>query len=227
MTRPQLDKSEWDFRPCIDTELDTCWRYELEREKWKSNPPTAKNVSLWKSISSIGSPHDKVIFSIADFPEKPWLSLDRGNRKKIVQQIQHEISSLEAHLVRADFGEGETTSFRFDEIPQDANITTVVMKLDWRKSDRKLRMEFEAILSNLREGKSQAKNTGRKGVVKDKLNALGALRLLRHFKGEADAALQHAESHNVELWAEERAFCRAADRAASLISGKVSKPMSS
>jgi hypothetical protein len=154
-----------------------------------------------------------MVAGLDHFPEMAWLSIPMQHRNSARRDMTSDVSTFKNHL-------WEGCEEYAASCPDDPNVSTVIMDLDWRKSDTKLKKEFEAILSNLRPAKSQGKNTGRQGIVRDKLNALGARRLLRHFGNDAERAIEHMDGQNVEsLYGDARALRRAANKADALISG--------
>jgi hypothetical protein len=204
-----LHNNEWDFRPCTDAEMLACWTYELLREKYGGRDTTRLKL-FWRAT---GNPWSQMVGKMEQFPETSWLSIPSKHRKSAQRDMTSDVSTFKNHL-------WEDCAEYIASCPDDPNVSTVIMDLDWRKSDTKLKKDFEAILSNLRPAKSQSRNTGRQGTVRDKLNALGARRLLRHFGNDAERAIQYMDSQNVKtLYGDARALRRAAKKAEDLISG--------
>lgn len=206
---PCLDKNEWDFSQCDKAELLACWTYEFLREKHRGKA----SPKLKSFYQAAGNSLSRMVASLEQFPETAWLSIPTPQRKSALHKMTSEALSFKNHL-------WEGIEEYQESIPDDPHASVITLHLDWRKSDTKLKKEFEAVLFNLRPAKNQSRNTGRAGTIRDKLNALGARRLLRHFGNNAERAIAHVDGEpNRSLYGDARALRRAAKKADGLISG--------
>jgi hypothetical protein len=208
-TFPPLSKHEWDFRPCADNEAPACWTYEFLREQSAGKP------SIWKDmLGAFADPFYQMASLMDQFPKVPWLSIPKQDRLAalagITRVVAHDTGVKQAAILLG--------SKKFD-----AHVGTISMDLDWRKSNTMLKKEFEMRLPHLRGLKVSNENAGgRKGSPRDNLKALAARRLLRHFRNDAERAIEHMDSQSVtSLYKDAGALRRAAKKADGLISGKV------
>ena len=187
-------------------------------EDWvRSNPMPSNQAERqeWSKRALKANPHVIVcsklryvsfLSSCSHFPKKHWLEIPAEERKQIAPQpdrlqwgfgpVFEEksrmfIQSLEDFLIVKLRWFGYAFS---KKLPQGSGDH--VFSLYWARSDKKLLEDFKQWLEENRPAAQPPfhktrESTSRKTSYKDLLKVLGALRLLRAFKSDWDAAASH------------------------------------
>ncbi len=104
----RLDRREWDFSECPESELYDCWLYEFARElDWvRDFAATRKEKALeYAALNSF------LIFS--QWPENPYLSVSQDERLRLRRTVRPDEEELEASFVGLDdISEGIKAQFR-------------------------------------------------------------------------------------------------------------------
>jgi hypothetical protein len=121
--KPELDRTEWDFREIPKTEVEACFIYEYARELTKRSPRILNLFAQWRAGSNAGkkTPQSSIAreaykefrkimtacfpdfpFISEDwFPDTPWQKLDVQVRSRLLKEVnngpQHYWNSLPSH----------------------------------------------------------------------------------------------------------------------------------
>ena len=191
-----LPSEEWDFRSCPDEEKEMCLKYELSREVglWRQ---MAHNYRLKAARESEGELRISYFMLRAHFPcldlaphfpewpETPWLSLDRKLRKE----------SLEPRFwssLTADFSFPAVTPPTYPKVEKKhgKDILYTHFEIDLTETDNTIKRDFSDWLDHFRNvtGIKAIERRGTRSAA-DVLKSLGATRLLRVMKWQEAANL--------------------------------------
>ena len=198
----ELPWQEWAFSKCgSDLECKICWHYEIARMKLKEKDylklPLNRAYSA-RLAGAGGFALGSIIFSLVEFPLKPWLAINPARRSSVIKAFKTSKSSLVANWLAFDAIFNHKLSKltakqaeRFyplvnDYYDPDKRHAFVAIDIDWERNNDELKFAFDRLLG-LRPVLKE-----RRGRVSygDKLRSLAAWRLLKHFRG-VDEALKH------------------------------------
>ena len=226
---PPPNPKTWDFSSCPPDEVTACLYYECSREV----PAEVEQVRAARpelndsQLSRLGIKHAAYKFS--EFPDHPWLALDKVDRKEFVDRILHppvrkylgyegkdpndalrinpgdvwEIIDLlkiqYEETQEPPWKKGVTVGFISQE---DRSGSRVLLDLDWTQSDRKLKADFAKLLKRRRPEECKTK-MGRNNH-RDLLNGLAGLRLIEHFRA---SKTPNPPETTLKVWRESGAGC--------------------
>jgi hypothetical protein len=233
------DPKNWDFESLAESELEECFFYESGRElpgvrerieRFRKNCDT----QTFEALLSLGtdgyasvkgfSPRWKGISPYCpEFPERPFLDIPAQERKRRIKayqppdqerlfraiHFQSDLGKVLANFRAADVRNGIIPS-ALDE------FAIAAFTLDWSSSDKELLSEFANWLVVNRKNLSGVQVSEGRGAgasvrqLKNKLKALGALRLMRKFGWREAGEVSAKHRRNGErLYREQSAWIRA------------------
>jgi hypothetical protein len=196
----RLDRREWDFSECPESELFDCWCYEFARElDWvRDFAATQKEKTLEYAAlySFLIFPH---------WPETPYLSVSQSERLRLRRTVRPDEEELEASLLDLDdVPEGIKAQFRLvlerSGRPilrsKTGRIQVSLFRLDWQFSDSMLLRFFKSYLSENRPSNIHPTEHRGRAVPdakrKQQLRELGMFRLARANNGSVALARRAA-----------------------------------
>lgn len=183
------------YKDCPSDELEICWWYEYAREGVRGF--SGSPGSLFPS-----DPREPELYP--EWPGKPYLLIPGLERARRLRQLAgrtgdylHSLnlkppfqSHPELKLAPARRELRRQLRYRWPISQVGSEAWLVPFRIDWRRSDREIRADFAAWLREYRPKALTSgahSKTGAGAVLrqlKTELKALGALRLLRHYKNQ-------------------------------------------
>jgi hypothetical protein len=227
-------REEWDFSRCPDHQVYYCFTYEYARQSpalvaqfhhdEQHDPPSFDLYGQWHHVFWRKAPKGddgwpEVIDAPFGFPDKPYLLtrhyLCDDSRRPLGRPLQPllPVAMNPDGTYQIDIpGEGEEVS------PEDLSI----FKIDLRCANKPIIAAFARCLKSMRGKRKPLELRGKDEVdqCRADLLALGAYRLIRHFKS-APAAAKHTEdlgfTGNLRLFSEPSRWYKAKARAEAIL----------
>lgn len=191
----ELDRKEWDFGSIPKSEIEACFIYEYARELARRSPGILDLFILGQIGWSAGkktpqfSEGRKVcqefrktmtdcvpdfLYLYGDwFPDTSWQGVDQKVRSELVKEVNYG------------------RQYRWNSLPVNKNKLSIergFLPINWHYPDAELKRAFAKWLSKQRKDREKSelaeikyKPKGR-GGFRDRLNWLGALRVVQHYR---------------------------------------------
>jgi len=221
--RKVLSSDEWDFRGILKSETWICWSYEFAREAVRMYPPLLKPTAEWRAAApesfqerleylkqhpfiSIGG-----WFGLLspEWPDRPYLSLESGERILRIGQLRKYYSTLPTSPIaaflrnplipvksRVDWDlilpmledqlnrSPDTMSIPNVKAGEGSDrVSTVILQLDWRRGRTEMLRAFGDLLSKIEQEEREEQDQSGVGTELDhrvaELRALGGWRIKR------------------------------------------------
>jgi hypothetical protein len=186
LDKADLDRNEWCFKSIRKTELDACYAYEYLRELSRrpdQNSNGSANAAFRKFITPfIGN----VAILRTCSPKIAWQDLDSKVRSEMVRGLairdfasltmepESETDITNIEKFRRAYRKMETSKFNLERTEYG------FFAINWRYADREIKQRFAKWLSARR--KEMDYKAKARGGSMDRLNWLGALRVLNHYR---------------------------------------------
>jgi len=184
----RLDRLEWDFSECPDSEIYDCWLYEFAREvDWvRDFAVSQKEKALQYAVL-----YSFLIFP--DWPEKPYLSVSEDERLRLRRTVRPDEKEIEAdffdmtklgfYILQQFIKNAREQSGRPVVRSKTGRIQVSLFEIDWMFPDSMLLRFFESYLTKNRPAHIHPIEHRAKAVPdakrKRQLRELGMFRLVR------------------------------------------------
>ena len=236
-----LSRHDWDFSEVQDEELEECATYEFLREvdsfrekvlevREKEGIPDFKEAHSFFGTDTSLPPYffPSALFFREDWPDKPYQSLPREERKEMLGPVETNIDP--AWSMAKIFGLLQTADLEDDSVElcdtlcfPNHNPTRVIaaFEIDWRSSNAEIMQGIRAWLNTHRPGDVEIGETrgagGRTRKSRANLGALGIWRILKAHGGNRTQAYTSKRFNLSQQFASPSAWTRAKKRAEELI----------
>jgi hypothetical protein len=225
--RKDIELDEVSSRRKIDDYYHLSMLMEINRVDLTGDKPRAMSEEFYQFVYQAGP--WRMPWLLRDWPEFPataWLTIPPNTRQQRLKKYgatpKHpdpkEPPSLTAGVDRLRGADGKLRSSVTTEWPTGFFTTIQVIEVDWKLSCKELLRRFQAYLEQNRpKGALKWEVRGRTSY-RDRLKALGALRLMRHCKGNWRVAAQIAfNASEKDLYSNQTAWLRATNTTDRLI----------